>query len=114
MSLESVDVRVRTASTCQALRSELERRAPDLLICDIQLPDGNGLELISELRARPEYGRLPIIVLSGALSLSENHMEVFRKGPSLVLTEQGTTLFLNKLVPMADVQDAVRLLLSTA
>lgn len=36
---------------------------PDLLICDVQLPDGDGIELVGRLRAT--RGDVPAIILSG-------------------------------------------------
>ncbi|MDN3919079.1 two-component system response regulator CreB [Roseateles violae] len=49
----------------QQLRERLARGLPELLILDIGLPDGNGLDLCRELRAAPgPASRLPLIVLS--------------------------------------------------
>ena len=46
-------------------RAALAQRLPDLLILDVGLPDGNGLDLCRELRAGAEpLRRLPLIVLS--------------------------------------------------
>ncbi len=46
-------------------RAALAQRLPDLLILDVGLPDGNGLDLCRELRAGAEaQRRLPLIVLS--------------------------------------------------
>lgn len=51
-----------TAADLAAARSALQTDPPDLLILDIQLPDGSGLDLLSELR---EQGlQLPIIVMT--------------------------------------------------
>lgn len=38
-----------------------------LIVCDIELPDGSGIDLVAELRARGgEFARLPIIMCTGA------------------------------------------------
>jgi two-component system phosphate regulon response regulator PhoB len=38
---------------------------PDLVLLDYHLPRLNGLQVLRELRARPETATLPVIVLSG-------------------------------------------------
>ena len=45
--LKSVD-RVHTAATARAGKQGLMQRKPQLLICDIGLPDGSGVEVISK------------------------------------------------------------------
>ncbi|MCX5789613.1 MAG: response regulator [Elusimicrobia bacterium] len=43
---------------------EIRRRPPDLLVCDIDLPDGSGLDVAREfLKARPGA---PVIVMTGS------------------------------------------------
>ncbi len=37
---------------------------PELVLLDIMLPDGNGLEMCRDLRAKPETAALPIIMIS--------------------------------------------------
>lgn len=37
----------------------------DLVLLDVGLPDGSGLEICSELRRRAEYDGVPILALSG-------------------------------------------------
>ncbi len=53
-------------ASCERIRSAYDHVSAgtlDLAICDVGLPDGNGLELVARLRGnRP---RLPIMVLSG-------------------------------------------------
>ena len=41
---------MRTANTVAAALDAVSERAFDVLICDIGLPDGNGYELMTELR----------------------------------------------------------------
>ena len=43
-------------------RAALSQQLPDLVITDLTLPDGSGLEFVKDLRC--QYGRLPILVLS--------------------------------------------------
>ena len=46
-------------------RTQLAARLPDLMILDVGLPDGNGLDLCRELRQRTDAARqLPLMVLS--------------------------------------------------
>jgi two-component system chemotaxis response regulator CheY len=47
----------------EALRV-LPARAVDLIVTDINMPDINGLELISFVRANPNYRRIPVIIIS--------------------------------------------------
>jgi CheY-like chemotaxis protein len=53
-----------------ALLAEREgRKAPlDLMLVDMQLPDGNGLDVLRKVRASPVWHRTPLIVLSGETS----------------------------------------------
>lgn len=37
---------------------------PDILVCDLGLPDGSGSELLEQLRERPEWQHIPAIALS--------------------------------------------------
>src|SRR6185436_13867888 len=42
------------------------RARPDLIILDIGLPGGSGLELAETLRRKPQTARIPIIFLTGS------------------------------------------------
>jgi len=65
--LEHLGYRVSLARTIAAARTILETpSAPvDLLLLDIHLPDGSGLDLLRRLRGTPEHGTLPVLVLTG-------------------------------------------------
>lgn len=45
-------------------RAWLAERHPDLVLLDVGLPDGNGLDLARELRAAPATSAVPILVAS--------------------------------------------------
>ena len=61
--LEDEGYRVAGAGSAGEARSRLAREAQDLVMLDLQLPDEDGLELLSELQR--EHAELPVIVISG-------------------------------------------------
>ena len=42
----------------------IEREHPVVVFCDLQMPKLDGVELIEQLRARPEFADLPVIAIS--------------------------------------------------
>ena len=54
---------VEAASGFEALRL-LPREQVDLIITDINMPDINGLELISYVRNNPNYQSIPLFIVS--------------------------------------------------
>jgi len=59
---EDVEV-LEAASGFEALRV-LPTHAVDVIVSDINMPDINGLELISFVRANPNYRRIPVVIIS--------------------------------------------------
>lgn len=51
-----------TALTIAAARNAMEGQLPDLLVLDIMLPDGSGLDFMRELR---QNSRVPVLLLTG-------------------------------------------------
>lgn len=49
----------------RALSQSRERGRFNLAILDLTLPDGDGLDLLREMRRDPSYASLPIMILSG-------------------------------------------------
>ncbi len=70
-SLEGYQI-VEAASGFEALRL-LPRERVDLIITDINMPDINGLELISYVRNNPNYQDVPLFIIS--TESSEKDME---------------------------------------
>lgn len=46
---------------------ESGKQATNLFLLDIQLPDGNGLQVCEQLKASKEFGHTPIIIMSANL-----------------------------------------------
>src|SRR5258706_9351431 len=72
---------IATAGTLKEAGSELERNPPDVLFVDLNLPDGNGMELIQESENLPET-----VMITGQASV-ETAVEALRKGVSDYLTK---------------------------
>ena len=63
--------------TCGDAIAAVERRAPDVVLMDMQLPDGTGLELLERLRSmRPG---LPVVIMTGQHDL-ELAIEAIKAG----------------------------------
>lgn len=61
VALETEDCRVCEAQTLAQGLIEAGTRKPDLIILDLGLPDGDGLDFVRELRA---WSSLPVLILS--------------------------------------------------
>jgi TonB family protein len=61
--------------TLAAARAEIRRSAPDVLLLDIHLPDGNGLDLFKELQATSAE----VVLMTGRASV-ETAVEALRYG----------------------------------
>ena len=48
-----------------------EKPRPDLLLLDVMLPDGNGFDILAQLRGRPEFSTLPIVLLTAKAELKD-------------------------------------------
>ena len=61
MTLEGPDVHLQRAETLKQAREIIKAQLPDLILLDVNLPDGNGFEFCKELRRQTD---LPIIFLT--------------------------------------------------
>ena len=60
-ALTAVDYEVIEASTAAGAKRLIASRAPDVVVLDLGLPDGDGKDVIADVRA---WSQVPIIVLS--------------------------------------------------
>jgi CheY-like chemotaxis protein len=64
--LKSLRARVAAARNIEEAENRLRSRRIDLIVCDMKLPDGTGLDFISWLRGQPKsLGRIPAIAVTG-------------------------------------------------
>jgi len=65
---------------------KIEETNPDILLLDIAMPEVSGFDILSELRAHPEFKHLPIIILT-ASSDNENKIKALGLGATDFLTK---------------------------
>ena len=68
--------RVRRAASIMEARRELERERPDVVLCDVALPDGKGMEILTLLRDQPGT---EVILITGNASV-DTAIEALRLG----------------------------------
>ncbi|HPF34977.1 MAG TPA: sigma-54 dependent transcriptional regulator [Candidatus Krumholzibacteria bacterium] len=83
-TLEDQGHQVRTAATAAACRAAVREEVPDLILLDVRLPDGNGLELLKELHA--EFPHTAVILMTAYAEL-ETAVAAGRAGAQDFLTK---------------------------
>ena len=86
-----------TASSGKTARAALEANHVDILITDLQMPDGDGLQLIAETAA--EYPHVAIVVITG---------QPLRDRVALAELESGVDAILRKPVSLRELSGTLR------
>lgn len=81
---------------------QLAERSIDLVITDLNMPEMDGMTLLQELRANPQFQTLPVIILTGSAYAHDNTRA----------KAAGATLFLTKPVESEELIAMVARLLS--
>lgn len=89
------------AHTLSRARRMIARHAPDLILLDIHLPDGNGIALCSELKRDPHTRLIPIIIVTA----SNDRVSQLRA------IEAGADAYLQKPVDDQELMTRLRVLL---
>jgi CheY-like chemotaxis protein len=94
----SLELNVTAVSNGRDLIALLKREpAPDLIVLDLNMPYMNGYDCLAAIRANPDYGNIPIMILS--TSSSEDDVEnCLRKGACYYAVKPSTVNGLRNLV----------------
>lgn len=71
MILERAGYDVRIAHTGRAALSEIDRLKPDLVLCDIEMPEVDGLQVLELMRASPATERIPVIMVTSKAEVAD-------------------------------------------
>lgn len=82
---------------------QIEAHLPDLILCDIGMPEMDGFELIQQVKDKPEYAAIPFVFLSARTSTQD-----IKRG-----LELGAHAYLTKPFTTEELIDVVRKVLDT-
>jgi DNA-binding NarL/FixJ family response regulator len=75
---------VTAVSNGQQAFEEVEKNIPDIIICDVMMPDVNGHDFVTNLRNRQDIGWIPVIFLS-ALGQIQDRIKGLNLGANVYL-----------------------------
>ncbi len=64
LMLEVLDVSARAAYGARSAFMALEKKVPDVVLLDINMPNVDGFEVLSYIRRSPGFGDTPVIVVT--------------------------------------------------
>jgi DNA-binding NtrC family response regulator len=92
ISLEGFDVL--QAGDCKTALKQLEQNEIDIVLCDVKLPDGNGIELAKKIKA--QFPMLEIILLTAYGNIPDG-VQAIRNGAFDYITKGDDN---NKIIPL--------------
>ncbi|MCS6836902.1 MAG: GAF domain-containing protein [Anaerolineae bacterium] len=78
--------------------SMVARRRPSLVILDLRMPEMDGFAVLNELRSNPETAKIPVLVVTGDLNLSQAEQDALanvRVVPKAEISQQEYERFLD-------------------
>jgi CheY-like chemotaxis protein len=60
----------------EALKMLHEGLKPDLILLDLIMPVMTGFEVLSAIRANPDWAKIPVVVLTATVGYSAAHLDV--------------------------------------
>ena len=67
---ESEDFLVKTFPNATAFKKQLDTSFPNLIVLDIMLPDGNGIEICNKLKVDELTRHIPILLMSANTNIT--------------------------------------------
>jgi PAS domain S-box-containing protein len=83
--LQSSGMQTRIATEPRHVMAALLEFQPDLITCDIYMPQCNGIELATLIRQQPEFVRIPIVFLSAETSLDKQAQALGQGGDDFII-----------------------------
>lgn len=87
----------RTATGVSEANTILETNPPDLILLDLRLPDGSGMEIIDYVRSNERLKDIPIVVISG-FGQEETIREALGRGANEFLVKPVTSKTLQAVI----------------
>ncbi|AJP59681.1 sigma-54-dependent Fis family transcriptional regulator [Pandoraea vervacti] len=91
-------------STLAHAREKIARRVPDLILADLMLPDGNGLDLLGDF---PHAANVEVVVMTGHASV-DSAIDALRRGAADYLVKPINMQRLNSIIARVPRPDELR------
>ena len=98
LTLERMDMEVATAGTLAEARAAMQSRPVDLCLTDMQMPDGNGLELVAYIQQH--MAQVPVAVITAHGNM-ETAVQALKNGAFDFVSKPLDLAYLRKLVNTA-------------
>lgn len=69
--LSDMGYSVKNSETITDFKKQVKTQVPDMILLDVMLPDGNGLDLCQELKQDLQTNHIPILIMSAHANLDE-------------------------------------------
>lgn len=73
--LQQSDYDVTVAASAKEFKINLFNTLPDLILMDVRLPDGNGLQLCRKMKQSMDTRHIPVIIMSAHANAEESSKE---------------------------------------
>ncbi|MFD0941065.1 response regulator transcription factor [Pedobacter boryungensis] len=71
--LEEEEFEVKAYPTARTFKESLDKETPDIIVMDVKLPDGDGMQICAEVKADPQTSNIPIIMMSAHRDFNHIH-----------------------------------------
>jgi len=78
------NINVITCGDARSALAQFEQNPPDVVITDVIMPDQDGYSVCSEIKQHPEFGHIPVVLMSGVVNKSVADKAVSVKADELI------------------------------
>lgn len=82
------------AATCKAGLRQMEQHSPEVVLCDVFLPDGNGVDLVSDLKKLRPLSEIILLTAHGNIP---DGVQAIKNGAFDYITKGDDN---NKIIPL--------------
>src|SRR5712692_3729806 len=81
-------INVVTCADAAAALAQFEQNPPDAVITDVIMPDQDGYSVCTQIKQHPEFGSIPVILMSGVVNKTVADQAIAVKADELIRTPE--------------------------
>src|SRR6476646_1348065 len=78
------NINVITCADAASALAQFEQNKPDVVITDVIMPDQDGYSVCSQIKQHPEFGHIPVVLMSGVVNKTVADKAVAVKADELI------------------------------